>query len=79
MQVHVLFTLAMFALATAYRLRAEQAAVGDEPVGWQRGPKMARIMLFLKPLSSMCITPTPSTPLSSTVLEPSPWRTEVSS
>jgi hypothetical protein len=26
----------MFALATAYRLRAEQAAVGDEPVGWQR-------------------------------------------
>jgi hypothetical protein len=35
-QVHVLFTLAMFALATAYRLRAEQAAVGDEPVGWQR-------------------------------------------
>jgi hypothetical protein len=35
-QVHVLFTLAMFALATAYRLRAEQAAGGDEPVGWQR-------------------------------------------
>ncbi len=35
-QVHVFFTLAMFALATAYRLRAEQAAVGDEPVGWQR-------------------------------------------
>ena len=35
-QVHVLFTLAMFALATAYRLLAEQAAVGDEPVGWQR-------------------------------------------
>lgn len=35
-QVHVLFTLAMFALATAYRLRAEQAALGDEPVGWQR-------------------------------------------
>jgi hypothetical protein len=35
-QVHVLFTLAMFALATAYRLRAEQVAVGDEPVGWQR-------------------------------------------
>ena len=26
----------MFALATAYRWRAEQAAVGDEPVGWQR-------------------------------------------
>jgi hypothetical protein len=35
-QVHVLFTLAMFALATASRWRAEQAAVGDEPVGWQR-------------------------------------------
>lgn len=35
-QVHVFFTLAMFALTTAYRLRAEQAAVGDEPVGWQR-------------------------------------------
>jgi Transposase DDE domain len=35
-QVHVLFTLAMFALATAYRLQAEQAAGGDEPVGWQR-------------------------------------------
>jgi hypothetical protein len=35
-QVHVFFTLAMFALATAYRWRAEQAAVGDEPVGWQR-------------------------------------------
>ena len=35
-QGHVFFTLAMCALATAYRLRAEQAAVGDEPVGWQR-------------------------------------------
>ena len=35
-QVHVFFTLSMFALATAYRLRTEQAAVGDEPVGWQR-------------------------------------------
>ncbi len=35
-QVHVFFTLAMFALTTAYRLRAEHAAVGDEPVGWQR-------------------------------------------
>lgn len=35
-QVHVLFTLAMFALATAYRARAEQAVVGNEPVGWQR-------------------------------------------
>lgn len=35
-QVHVFFTLAMVALATAYRWPAEQAAVGDEPVGWQR-------------------------------------------
>jgi hypothetical protein len=34
--VHVLFPLAMFALATAYRWRAAQAAVGDAPVGWQR-------------------------------------------
>jgi hypothetical protein len=35
-QVHVFFTLAMFALATAYRWRAEQAAMGNDPVGWQR-------------------------------------------
>jgi len=35
-QGHGFFTLAMFALATAYRGRAEQAAGGDEPVGWQR-------------------------------------------
>jgi hypothetical protein len=35
-QVHVFFTLAMLALATASRWRAEQAAVGDAPVGWQR-------------------------------------------
>jgi hypothetical protein len=35
-QVHVLFTLLMFALATAYRLQCEREAVGDEPVGWQR-------------------------------------------
>jgi hypothetical protein len=35
-QGQVFFTLAMFALATAYRLRAAQAAGGDEPVGWQR-------------------------------------------
>jgi hypothetical protein len=34
--VPVFFPLAMFALATADRLRAEQAAVGDAPVGWQR-------------------------------------------
>ena len=35
-RVHVLFTLLMFALAMAYRLRCEQEAVGVEPVGWQR-------------------------------------------
>jgi hypothetical protein len=35
-RVHVLFTLLMFALATAYRLRCEQEASGGEPVGWQR-------------------------------------------
>jgi hypothetical protein len=35
-RVHVLFTFLMFALATAYRLRCERAAVGAEPVGWQR-------------------------------------------
>jgi hypothetical protein len=35
-RVHVVFTLLMFALATAYRLRCEQAELGAEPVGWQR-------------------------------------------
>jgi Transposase DDE domain len=35
-RVHVMFTLLMFALATAYRLRCEQEALGGEPVGWQR-------------------------------------------
>ena len=35
-QVHVVFTLLLFALATAYRLPCEHEAVGDEPVGWQR-------------------------------------------
>jgi hypothetical protein len=35
-QVHVVFTLLLFALATAYRLQCERAAVGDEPIGWQR-------------------------------------------
>jgi hypothetical protein len=33
---HVLLTRLLCALATAYRLRCEQAAVGGEPVGWQR-------------------------------------------
>jgi hypothetical protein len=35
-RVHVLFTLLMFALATAYRLHCEDEARGREPVGWQR-------------------------------------------
>ena len=35
-RVHVLFTLLMFALATAYRLECEREARGGEPVGWQR-------------------------------------------
>ena len=35
-RVHVLLTLLMFALATAYRLQCEQADTGEEPVGWQR-------------------------------------------
>ena len=35
-RVHVRFTLLMFALATAYRLRCEREATDREPVGWQR-------------------------------------------
>jgi hypothetical protein len=35
-RVHVIFTLLMLALATAYRLQCEREAVGDGPVGWQR-------------------------------------------
>jgi hypothetical protein len=35
-RVHVLFTLRLFALATAYRLPCEHEATGGEPVGWQR-------------------------------------------
>jgi Transposase DDE domain len=35
-RVHVVFTLLMFALATAYRLQCEREAKGKEPVGWQR-------------------------------------------
>jgi len=35
-RVHVVFTLLMFALATAYRLRCEALERGPEPVGWQR-------------------------------------------
>jgi Transposase DDE domain len=35
-QVHVVFTLLMFALATAYRLQCEREATGGGGVGWQR-------------------------------------------
>ena len=35
-RVHVLFTLLMFALATAYRRQCEREDRGGEPVGWQR-------------------------------------------
>jgi hypothetical protein len=35
-RVHVMFTLLMFALATAYRLECEREARAGEPVGWQR-------------------------------------------
>jgi DDE family transposase len=35
-RVPVLFTLLMFALATAYRLQCERADTSGDPVGWQR-------------------------------------------
>jgi hypothetical protein len=35
-RVHVMFTLLLFALATAYRRQCEQEATGGEPIGWQR-------------------------------------------
>jgi hypothetical protein len=35
-RVHVVFTLLMFALATAYRLPCEREDRGGEPIGWQR-------------------------------------------
>jgi hypothetical protein len=34
--VYIMFTLLMFALATAYRRQCEQEDTGGEPVGWQR-------------------------------------------
>jgi hypothetical protein len=36
LRVHVLFTLLLFALVTAYRLLCEREATGREPIGWQR-------------------------------------------
>jgi hypothetical protein len=35
-RLHVIFTLLMFVLATAYRLQGEREGTGGEPVGWQR-------------------------------------------
>jgi hypothetical protein len=35
-RVHVVFTLLMFALATAYRRPCERQATASKPVGWQR-------------------------------------------
>jgi hypothetical protein len=35
-RVHVLFTVLLFALATAYRLQCEQADTEGAPIGWQR-------------------------------------------
>lgn len=35
-RLHVLFTVRLFALATASRLPCEREATGGEPVGWQR-------------------------------------------
>jgi DDE family transposase len=35
-RVHIMFTLLMLALATAYRWQCEQEETGGEPVGWQR-------------------------------------------
>jgi hypothetical protein len=34
--VHMMLTLLMFALMTAYRLQCAQDDTGNEPVGWQR-------------------------------------------
>src|SRR5262245_140153 len=41
-RVHVLFTVLIFALATAYRLACEREARGGEPVGWQRWRRQLR-------------------------------------
>jgi hypothetical protein len=35
-QVHVMFTLLLFALATAYQLQCKREAIGGKPVGWPR-------------------------------------------
>jgi len=35
-RLHVVSTLLLFALATAYRLQCEQEETGGKSVGWQR-------------------------------------------
>jgi hypothetical protein len=41
-RVHVLCTLVMFALATAYRLPCAREAIGGEHIGWQRWRRQLR-------------------------------------
>jgi hypothetical protein len=41
-RVHVVFTLLMFALATAYPLQGEHEALGEAPLGWQRWRRQLR-------------------------------------
>ena len=41
-RVRVVFTLLMFALATAYRLQGEHEALGETPLGWQRWRRQPR-------------------------------------
>jgi hypothetical protein len=41
-RIHVVFTLLMFALATAYRLQCEREARGEESVGWQQWRRQLR-------------------------------------
>jgi len=41
-RMHVVFTLLMFALATAYRLQGEHEALGEAPLGWQRWRRQLR-------------------------------------
>jgi hypothetical protein len=41
-RVHVMLTLLLFALATAYRRQCEREALGGEAVGWQRWRRQLR-------------------------------------
>jgi hypothetical protein len=59
-RVHVMFTLLMFALATAYRLECEREARGGEPVGWQRWRRQlleqtrAQVIVFAQGYYGIC-------------------------